>query len=55
MQFSHTIEEQINGQLEAGFVLKELYEDYNGEGRLNDMKIPTMLAMRSYKPKKEVE
>jgi SAM-dependent methyltransferase len=50
MQFSHTIEEQINGQLEAGFILKELYEDTNGEGRLHELHIPTFLAMRSYKP-----
>ncbi len=50
MQFSHTIEEQINGQLEAGFILKELYEDTNGEGRLHELHIPTFLVMRSYKP-----
>ena len=49
-QFSHTIEEQINGQLEAGFILMELYEDTNGEGRLHELHIPTFLAMRSYKP-----
>ncbi|MBR2520990.1 MAG: class I SAM-dependent methyltransferase [Oscillospiraceae bacterium] len=50
MQFSHTLEEQINGQLEAGFILKSLYEDINGEGRLHDMNIPTFLAMLSQKP-----
>ena len=49
MQFSHTIEEQINGQLEAGFTLLELYEDTNGEGRLHELNIPTFLAMRSRK------
>ena len=47
IQFSHTIEEQIGGQLEAGFTLLELYEDTNGEGRLHEMNIPTFLAMRS--------
>ncbi len=47
MQFSHTIEEQINGQLEAGFTLTALYEDTNGEGRLHELNIPTFLAMRS--------
>lgn len=26
-QFSHTIEEQIGGQLEAGFILKGIYQD----------------------------
>ncbi len=47
VQFSHTLEEQINGQLEAGFTLTALYEDTNGEGRLHDLNIPTFLAMRS--------
>ena len=45
MQFSHSLEEQINGQLEAGFTLVSLYEDTNGEGRLHEMNIPTFLAM----------
>ena len=49
MQFSHTLEEQINGQLEAGFSLLELYEDTNASGRLHDLNIPTFLAMRSRK------
>jgi len=50
VQFSHSLEEQIGGQLEAGFRLLELYEDVNGEGRLNELNIPTYLAMRSQKP-----
>ena len=50
VQFSHTLEEQINGQLEAGFALLNLYEDTNGEGRLHELNIPTFLAMRSRKP-----
>ena len=49
VQFSHSLEEQIGGQLEAGFTLLELYEDTNGEGRLHEMNIPTFLAMRSRK------
>ena len=44
MQFSHTLEEQINGQLEAGFTLLALYEDTNGQGRLHELNIPTFLA-----------
>ena len=51
VQFSHSLEEQIGGQLEAGFVLLALYEDTNGEGRLHELNIPTFLAMRSQKPK----
>ena len=49
MQFSHSLEEQITGQLEAGFTLLDLYEDTNEEGRLHEMNIPTYLAMRSVK------
>ena len=50
VQFSHSLEEQIGGQLEAGFILLDLYEDVNGEGWLHDLHIPTFLAMRSVKP-----
>ena len=49
MQFSHTLEEQINGQLQAGFTLLELLEDTNGEGRLHELNIPTFLMLRSVK------
>lgn len=48
-QFSHTLEEQITGQLKAGFTLIDLYEDTNGEGRLHELRIPTMLAILSLK------
>ncbi len=50
VQFSHSLEEQIGGQLEAGFILTNIYEDTNGEGRLHELNIPTFLAMRSEKP-----
>lgn len=50
VQFSHTLEEQIGGQLEAGFLLKELYEDTNGEGRLDELHIPTFFATLAFKP-----
>ncbi len=53
VQFSHSLEEQIGGQLEAGFTLLALYEDTNGEGRLHEMNIPTFLAMRSRRPAQE--
>ena len=49
VQFSHSLEEQIGGQLEAGLTVMELYEDTNGEGRLHEMNIPTFLAIRSMK------
>ena len=47
VQFSHTLDEQIGGQLRAGFRLTGLYEDTNGEGRLHEMNIPTYLAVRA--------
>ncbi len=50
VEFSHTLAEQIGGQLEAGFVLLDLYEDTNGSGRLHEMNIPSFLAMRARKP-----
>ena len=50
VQFSHSLEEQIGGQLEAGFILTNLYEDINNEGRLAELNIPSFLAMRSVKP-----
>ncbi len=49
MQFSHTLEEQIGGQLQAGFSLVDLYEDTNGEGRLHELNIKTYLATRAIK------
>lgn len=49
IQFSHTLEEQIGGQLEAGFVLTNLYEDTNDEGRLHEYNVPTFLATRAVK------
>ena len=49
IQFSHTLEEQIQGQLSAGFCLEELFEDYNEEGRLGALHIPSFIATRSKK------
>lgn len=49
MQFSHTMEEQIGGQLEAGFMLTHIYEDTNGSGPLHDRNIPSFIATRAVK------
>lgn len=49
MQFSHTMEEQIGGQLEAGFILTHIYEDTNGRGPLHDLNIPSFIATRAVK------
>lgn len=50
VQFSHTLEEQIRGQLEAGFSLRDLYEDTNGSGPLHERGIPTFWATLAVKP-----
>lgn len=50
MQFSHTVQEQIGGQLEAGLVLTHIYGDTNGEGRLHEMNVESFLATRAVKP-----
>ena len=49
IQFSHTFEEQVGGQLKAGFVLTHLFEDYNGYGRLHEMHVPTFVTTREDK------
>lgn len=50
IQFSHTLDEQIGGQLRAGFILRDIYEDVNGGGRLHDLNIPTFFATWADKP-----
>ena len=47
--FSHTIEEQIGGQLEVGFLLTNLYEDTSGSGLLHEHNVPTYIATRAIK------
>lgn len=49
IQFSHTIEEQIGGQIKAGFVLTDIFEDTNGSGRLHEYNIPAFWATRAVK------
>ncbi len=50
MQFSHTLTEQIGGQLKAGFCLTDLFEDTNGSGLLHEYGIPSFAATRAVKP-----
>lgn len=50
VQFSHTMEEQLGGQLEAGLILTHLYEDTNGRGFLHEHNIPSFIATRAVKP-----
>lgn len=49
IQFSHTLEEQIGGQLKAGFTLTNLYEDTNGSGKLHELNVPAFIATRCIK------
>ena len=49
VQFSHTIDEQIGGQIRAGFTLTDVYEDINGSGKLHDYNVPTFWATRAVK------
>ena len=49
IQFSHTLEEQLGGQLQAGFRLTDLYEDPNGQGNLHRHNIPSFIATRCVK------
>lgn len=49
IQFSHTAEEQLTGQLRAGFRLADLYEDTNGVGNLHEHNVPTYWATLAIK------
>ena len=49
MQFSHSVEDQIGGQLRAGFRLTDLFGDTNGFGRLHELNVECYLATRSVK------
>lgn len=48
-EFSHTSIETISALLKAGFSLDECYQDYNGEGHLNELHIPTFFALKAWK------
>ncbi|MCL2092836.1 MAG: class I SAM-dependent methyltransferase [Treponema sp.] len=48
IQFSHTLEDQLGGQLRAGLTLRDLYEDFDTEG-VGEY-YPTFWASRAVKP-----
>jgi SAM-dependent methyltransferase len=52
LEFSHTLEDQIGGQLEAGFVLTGFYEDGWGEDEDDPLSryMPVFIATRAVKP-----
>jgi hypothetical protein len=52
LEFSHTLEEQIGGQIEAGFLIAGFYEDVNPpeSNELVSIYMPVCLATRAVKP-----
>jgi ubiquinone/menaquinone biosynthesis C-methylase UbiE len=50
-EFSHTLEDQIGGQLEAGFVITGLYESYRANDPIANH-MPSYIVTRALKPAK---
>ena len=50
VQFSHTLDEQIRGQIQSGFQLVDLYEDIGNEGVSARLNIPAFWATYAVKP-----
>ncbi|MBE0686111.1 MAG: class I SAM-dependent methyltransferase [Anaerolineaceae bacterium] len=48
IEFSHSFDDQIGGQIDAGFVITGFFEDHDPEGLL-DQFMPTFFAMRAVK------
>ncbi|MCA1010619.1 class I SAM-dependent methyltransferase [Halobacillus halophilus] len=49
IEYAHTLEDQIQGQMDAGFVLTGFYEDDFGGTRIIDKHIKTFMATRAMK------
>lgn len=49
LEWGHTLEDQIGGQIDAGFVIAGFYEDSRQEDILNQY-LPTFIATRAIKP-----
>ena len=49
LEFSHTLEEQVGGQLEAGFLISGFYEDRHRDDPIATH-MPTYVATRAIKP-----
>lgn len=50
LEFSHTLDEQIGGQIEAGFLIGGFYEDWwKDEARILNKYIPTFVATKAVK------
>lgn len=51
IEYAHTLEDQIQGQIEAGFVIMGFYEDDFGGTRILDKHIKTFIATKAIKLK----
>ena len=49
VEFSHSLEEQLGGQLKAGLRLTHLFDDFNGDGAMQKRGIATFHATRAVK------
>ena len=49
LEFGHTLEDQIKGQIDAGFIITGFYEDNFGGDELIDRYINTLIAVRGEK------
>ena len=49
IQFSHTVEEQLGGQLKAGLILTDLYDDWDNQPGIGEY-YPPFIASRAVKP-----
>jgi hypothetical protein len=52
LEFSHTLEDQIGGQIAAGFVITGFYEDRDPDEQDNPLSkfMPVFIATRALKP-----
>jgi SAM-dependent methyltransferase len=50
IEYSHTLEDQIGGQLDAGFIIVGLYEDYRRGDEPIAQVMPSYIATRARKP-----
>ena len=49
LEFSHTLDDQIGGQISAGFVISGFYEDIDPDTILKEY-FPSFIATRAFKP-----
>ena len=50
LEFGHPLEDQIGGQLDAGFLIAGFYEDRHGDDDPIAAHMPTLIATRAIKP-----